>query len=115
MTNLYEDLRRAHCPVCKAYGTAEGLPGHVASQHPDHRWPSWQEVAPDNWRLRSASENQPAAIVCAIQDYEDCPPWWWAIKHRGSIVASGTAQSERKAKSKAWAQWLRIAGIESKR
>ena len=104
------DLKKSHCPVCLAYGSTKGLAPHVAEKHLDFRWPEWNELAPSNWRLDQDSPSTPTATVVAINDYPGCPPWWWAISTAGSIVTSGTSNSEEQAKNQAWTQWLRALG-----
>ena len=110
MSRSKYDLKKSHCPVCLAYGSTARLAGHVAQKHGDSAWPQWTELAADNWRLGTDQPSLPTATACAINDYNRCPPWWWAIQESGSIVASGTAQSEKEAKKKAWTQWLRTVG-----
>ena len=110
MTNPKHNLKKSNCPVCLTYGTTAGLTKHVAEKHQESAWPQWTELVTNNWRLGKDQPGLPTATVCAINDYQGCPPWWWAIHDDTSTVASGTTQSEQEAKEKAWTQWLRAVG-----
>ena len=103
----------ARCPFCGIRGSTAGLAGHVAAQHNDADLPKWTEIAPDNWRLSPQDPHVPTAVVCAINDYKECPPWWWAIQTDDGIRASGTALTLAEAQDKAWTQWLRNTDFQT--